>query len=79
MNENYPPEHQADGDVRQPRLTVIIVNHESWSDVLELTGALQAQPEFSSGRVRIVVVDNASRGGRLEFRDQFVGHQSHVG
>jgi N-acetylglucosaminyl-diphospho-decaprenol L-rhamnosyltransferase len=45
-----------------PRLTVIIVNHESWSDMVELTGALQAQPEFSSGRAQIVVVDNASRG-----------------
>jgi GT2 family glycosyltransferase len=42
-------------------LTVIIVNHESWSDVLELTRALEAQPEFSSGRCGIVVVDNASQ------------------
>jgi N-acetylglucosaminyl-diphospho-decaprenol L-rhamnosyltransferase len=50
-------------DSRQgPRLTVIIVNHESWSDVLELTGALEAQPELQSGRAQIVVVDNASRG-----------------
>jgi GT2 family glycosyltransferase len=45
----------------QPRLTVIIVNHESWSDVLQLTTALTAQREFRSGHCGIVVVDNASR------------------
>jgi hypothetical protein len=55
--------HLPSEDSRQgPRLTVIIVNHESWSDVLELTGALEAQPELSSGCAQIVVVDNASRG-----------------
>jgi GT2 family glycosyltransferase len=46
---------------RRPRLTVIIVNHESWTDVLQLTASLVVQPEFASGVCRIVVVDNASR------------------
>ena len=56
----------SEGGGQVPRLTVIIVNHESWSDVLELTAALEAQPEFTSGRSRIVVVDNASRGSMPE-------------
>ena len=60
----------------QPRLTVIIVNHESWPDVLDLTGSLEAQPEFSSGRCEIVVVDNASRGALPEaVTVGRVGHQ----
>ncbi len=40
---------------------MIIVNHESWPDVLQLTTSLMLQPEFASGRCRIVVVDNASQ------------------
>jgi GT2 family glycosyltransferase len=40
---------------------VIIVNHESWTDVLQLTASLVAAPEFTSGVCRVVVVDNASR------------------
>ena len=47
---------------------MIIVNHESWPDVLELTESLAAEPEFSSGRCEIVVVDNASRGDRCPRR-----------
>jgi N-acetylglucosaminyl-diphospho-decaprenol L-rhamnosyltransferase len=62
VNKNDPPDQPVDGDVVQPRLTVIIVNHESWSDVLELTAALAAQPEFLSARCGIVVIDNASQG-----------------
>jgi GT2 family glycosyltransferase len=54
-----------------PLLTVIIVNHESWSDVLALAQALEAQPECSSGRCGIVVVDNASRA---EMPEAFSAH-----
>jgi len=43
-------------------LTVIIVNHESWPDVLRLTGSLMAEPEFASGLCHVLVVDNASHG-----------------
>jgi N-acetylglucosaminyl-diphospho-decaprenol L-rhamnosyltransferase len=46
----------------RPRLTIIIVNYESWPDVLRLTSALEAEPEFQSGQCQIVVVDNASHG-----------------
>ncbi len=42
-------------------LTVIIVNHESWAETARLSKSLMAEPEFSSGHCRIVVVDNASR------------------
>jgi len=44
------------------RLTVIIVNFESWPDVLRLTASLTAEPEFLSGRCQVIVVDNASSG-----------------
>ena len=46
----------------EPRLTVIIVNYESWPDVVRLVESLTSQPEFVSGRCQVVVVDNASRG-----------------
>ncbi len=45
---------------------MIIVNYESWPDVMQLTLALADQPEFTSGRSGIVVVDNASRGSLPE-------------
>ena len=41
---------------------MIIVNYESWPDVLRLVKTLRVEPEFTSGRCQIVVVDNASRG-----------------
>jgi len=61
VNESNPQQELTTGEGPQPRLTVIIVNHESWPDVLQLTAALAAQPEFRSGCCRVVVVDNASR------------------
>jgi GT2 family glycosyltransferase len=62
VDQKLPCEHPGVSSRQKPRLTVIIVNHESWPDILKLSGALEVQPEFSSGRTRIVVVDNASRG-----------------
>jgi N-acetylglucosaminyl-diphospho-decaprenol L-rhamnosyltransferase len=46
----------------EPRLTVIIVNYESWPDVIRLVDSLTSDAEFAPGRCRVVVVDNASRG-----------------
>jgi N-acetylglucosaminyl-diphospho-decaprenol L-rhamnosyltransferase len=43
-------------------LTVIMVNYESWPDVLRLTASLMAEPEFLSGQCQVIVVDNASSG-----------------
>jgi N-acetylglucosaminyl-diphospho-decaprenol L-rhamnosyltransferase len=43
-------------------LTVIIVNYETWPDVVRLVRTLRVEPEFTSGRCQVVVVDNASRG-----------------
>ena len=43
-----------------PRLTAIIVNYNGWPDVLQLVSALVAEPEFGSGELQVVVVDNAS-------------------
>jgi GT2 family glycosyltransferase len=41
-------------------LTVIIVNYNEWTDVLRLVSALAGEPEFKSGKLQIVIVDNAS-------------------
>jgi N-acetylglucosaminyl-diphospho-decaprenol L-rhamnosyltransferase len=41
---------------------MVIVNHESWPEVLRLTETLSVEPEFLTGECQIVVVDNASRG-----------------
>jgi GT2 family glycosyltransferase len=43
-------------------LTVIIVNYESWPDVVRLVGSLVSEPEFATGDCQVVVVDNASSG-----------------
>jgi GT2 family glycosyltransferase len=44
------------------RLTVVIVNYESWRDVARLVASLTAQPEFLSRQAHVAVVDNASSG-----------------
>ena len=46
----------------EPRLTVIVVNYESWPDVVRLVESLTIEAEWRSGHCQIVVVDNASRG-----------------
>jgi GT2 family glycosyltransferase len=43
-------------------LTIIIVNYESWPDVVRLSWSLRDEPEFRSGDCEVLVVDNASRG-----------------
>ncbi len=62
VNESLPSQQFTDTQSRPRRLTVIIVNHESWPDALRLTVSLAAEPEFQSGQCEIVVVDNASTG-----------------
>jgi len=47
---------------RQPRLSVIIVNYQTWPDVARLVAALTVEPEFLAGWCQVVVVDNASHG-----------------
>jgi GT2 family glycosyltransferase len=47
-------------------LTVIIVNYETWPDVLRLTATLAAEPELVSGAAQVIVVDNASTGSILD-------------
>jgi GT2 family glycosyltransferase len=44
-------------------LTIIIVNYESWPDIVRLVGSLRSEPEFGSGGCEVVVVDNASTDG----------------
>jgi N-acetylglucosaminyl-diphospho-decaprenol L-rhamnosyltransferase len=62
VNAWYAPHDLTDSESRRPRLTVIIVNHESWPDVVRLIGSLTAEPEFASGLCHVLVVDNASHG-----------------
>src|SRR5262249_23648866 len=45
-----------------PRVSVVIVNYNSWSDVCRLVAILAVSPEVSAGRAEIIVVANASAG-----------------
>ena len=57
-----PLVHESPGQaVESPILTIIIVNYESWPDVTRLLATLLVEPVFRSGRLEIVVVDNASQ------------------
>ncbi len=47
---------------KRPKLTVIIVNYNGWPDVVQLVSALAAEPQFESGELQVVIVDNASTG-----------------
>jgi N-acetylglucosaminyl-diphospho-decaprenol L-rhamnosyltransferase len=49
-------------DQRRSLLTVIIVNYNSWPDVVRLVSALAGSAEVEAGRCEVVVVDNASQG-----------------
>ncbi len=62
MNESFTSQEPTATESRPARLTIIVVNHESWPDALRLTAALVADPCFRQGQCQIVVVDNASRG-----------------
>jgi hypothetical protein len=46
VNESSASHHPDAPESQRPRLTVIIVNHESWPDALRLTASLAAEPEF---------------------------------
>ncbi len=45
----------------KPRLTIIIVNHESWPETTSLVETLMSSRSFRDESSEIVVVDNASR------------------
>src|SRR5262249_10313863 len=47
---------------RGPWLTVVIVNYNSWPDVLRLVQGLACSAEVRAGLVEVVLVDNASQG-----------------
>jgi GT2 family glycosyltransferase len=63
VNATNACQHRTESPRQRAELTIIIVNYETWSEVLRLTSSLTAEPEFLSGRCQIVVVDNASHGG----------------
>jgi N-acetylglucosaminyl-diphospho-decaprenol L-rhamnosyltransferase len=62
VNKSFASHHPIAMESHPARLTVIIVNHESWPDTLRLSASLCGECEFRSGQCEIVVVDNASRG-----------------
>jgi GT2 family glycosyltransferase len=43
-------------------LTILIVNYESWPDVVRLARSLRDEAEHRAGDAEVVVVDNASQG-----------------
>jgi GT2 family glycosyltransferase len=45
-----------------PRLTILIVNHAGWPDVVALVDSLAQSASFDEGACEIVVVDNATPG-----------------
>lgn len=46
----------------RPRLTIVIVNYESWPDIVRLVSSIRDEPEVAAGQCEAVVVDNASPG-----------------
>lgn len=56
------PVAKREGSSNPPRLTIVIVNHESWADAAALVTALCDSTALADGRCEIIVVDNASRG-----------------
>jgi GT2 family glycosyltransferase len=45
----------------EPTLTVIIVNYQSWPDVVRLVASLRSAGEVGAGRCELIIVDNASQ------------------
>lgn len=43
-------------------MTIVVVNYESWPDIVRLVDAMRDEPELRSGACEVVVVDNASTG-----------------
>ena len=43
-------------------MTIVVVNYESWPDIVRLVDSLRDEPELGSGLCEVVVVDNASPG-----------------
>jgi GT2 family glycosyltransferase len=61
MSTSRHPPAQGHEDSR-PKVTVVVVNYQSWPDVEALASALASGPEFAAGELQVVVVDNASDG-----------------
>ena len=51
-----------DAPASRPRLTIVIVNYDSWPDIVRLVDSLRDEPEIRSGECEVVVVDNATPG-----------------
>src|SRR3954471_7234610 len=55
-----PPTPDSATSGPRPRLSVVIVNYNSWPDVARLVASLARAPEVTAGLCRLAVVDNAS-------------------
>ncbi len=60
---NKLPDPDSQPPVRpSPLVTAVIVNDNSWPDIIRLVASLTAAPAVASGACEVVVVDNASQG-----------------
>ena len=58
---NRSPGRNPEGAAsRTPRLSIVIVNYDSWPDVVRLCRSLTSSSEILKGDCEVVVVDNAS-------------------
>ena len=63
MNPTSLPSSHPPASPSIPRaLTVVIVNYNSWPDVVRLVATLAGRPRSRQGVAEVVVVDNASQG-----------------
>ena len=65
MNGSITQHQLTTAEGLEPRLTVIIVNHESWPDVLQLTAALSLFGGGAYGRVVGIVAATIGAVGAL--------------
>ncbi len=51
-----------DEPASRPRLSIVVVNYESWPDIVRLVDSLRDDPRLHSGDCEVAIVDNASTG-----------------
>ena len=56
-----------------PRLSLVIVNYDSWADVLAQVAVISQAREFQDGQVEVIVVDNNSPGPKPAHRPALPG------
>lgn len=52
----------------QPRLSIVIINYQSWNDTAQVVQQLAASPQLATGQAEITIIDNHSRAHPLAAR-----------